>query len=144
MSRICTVLLLLLVVGCAKKDEPYRKPTFPVTGTATVDGKTPDTPMQIHCHPVGAIDTENPTFSQTETKPDGSFAISTYESGDGIPPGEYTITISWQEFNLMTRSYSGPDKLKGAYDDPKTSKFTFTVKDQPVDLGALELTIPKD
>jgi hypothetical protein len=77
------------------------------------------------------------------SNPDGTFEISTYQQGDGVPNGEYVLTIVWGKLNLMTRTYGGPDKLKGAYSDPKTSKFTFKVSGGPVDLGPLDLTIPE-
>jgi hypothetical protein len=79
--------------------------------------------------------------SQTETKPDGSFEIATYESGDGVPEGDYVLTFSWQAFNLLSNSYSGPDKLKQRYSDSKASEVRLTVKaGEPTDLGEIKLT----
>jgi hypothetical protein len=127
-------------VGCSG-DEPFRKPTSPVKGKVTVDGAAPGSEIQIECHSVNGMDTQHPTMSQTATDADGNFSVSTYEAGDGIPPGEYLLVFSWQDYNVMARSYSGPDKLKGRYSDAKTSQIKLTVKEgEPLDLGVIALT----
>lgn len=144
MSKLKCLLITALVAGlasCSGDDEPFRKPTFPVVGKVTVDGAAPTSAVQVHCHAASGVDAEHPTFSQTETKEDGSFEISTYESGDGVPEGDYVLTFVWQDFNLFNRSYSGPDKLNNRYADPKTSEFKATVKSgEPTDLGEIKLT----
>jgi hypothetical protein len=87
------------------------------------------------------MDSQHPTVSQTATDADGNFAISTYAAGDGVPAGEYVLVFSWKEFNIMARAYSGPDKLKGRYSDPKTSQIKVSVKEgEPLDLGIIPLT----
>ena len=145
MSKLQALLVAAVAIpcmSCSKDEEPFRKPTFPVIGRVTVDGAVPSSSVQVQCHRTGALDAEHPTFSQTETKEDGTFEISTYESGDGVPAGDYVLTFAWQEFNLFDRSYSGPDKLNNRYSDPKTSQFKVTVKegDAPTDLGEIKLT----
>lgn len=106
-----------------------------------VDGKEPGSPIQIACHNTGEIDTAHPTISGSISKNDGTFEISTYTTGDGIPPGDYTLTFVWKKYNLMSRGYSGPDKLKKRYDKPEKSKTKFSVTEgEPTDLGAIELT----
>lgn len=83
----------------------------------------------------------HPTVSSTETDPAGKFAISTYESGDGLPAGDYTLIFTWQEFNVISRSYSGEDKLNGRYIDPATSTIKLTVKEgEENDMGVVALT----
>ena len=74
------------------------------------------------------------------TDEEGKFEISTYESSDGVPAGEYALTFMWGKWN-MSGSYGGPDKLNDRYTDPKTSEVKVTVKDgEPTDLGTIELT----
>jgi hypothetical protein len=140
--RIALPLLLILVLipGCGE-EQPFRKATSPAKGTVTVDGLPPGTGIQIQCHPTGAPDSEHPTVSATETDPAGKFAISTYESGDGLPAGDYTLTFTWQEFNVISRSYAGEDKLNGRYSDPATSTIKLTVKEgEENDMGVIALT----
>ena len=47
------------------------------------------------------------------TDQDRVFSVNTYESGDGAPEGDYTVTFMWGQYNLACGSYGGPDKLKG-------------------------------
>jgi hypothetical protein len=140
--RVSTVLLGLfavLAVGCAEADN--RKPTYPVKGRITVDGKPPGAVLQVECYPVAGIDTKNPTVSRTETDELGNFQISTYASGDGVPAGDYVLTVTWLNFNLMSRDYTGPDKLNGRYSDPEKSEIKLTVMPgEPTDLGEVKLT----
>ena len=132
--------LLMLVIGCGGSDA-NRKATFPIKGKLTVDGKAPGSGVQIECHPVAGIDTKNPTVSRAECDAEGNFTISTYTSGDGVPAGDYVLTFVWQEFNLMSRNYGGPDKLNGRYADPAKSTTRITVTSEgETDLGELALT----
>ncbi len=127
------------ILGCAKEGPP-RKKTSKVTGVLTVDGQPPNAPLQIQCHDLAGMDAAMPTLSQAVSQPDGKFEISTYQSGDGIPVGEYVLTVTWQEFNAISMSYGGPDKLNKRYSDPKQSTLKFSVVDKPVDLGEIKLT----
>jgi hypothetical protein len=130
---------LLLAASCSKSD-PNRKETFPVTGELYVDGK-PAALVQVAMHDQAGVDKNQPTFSSTMTGEDGKFALSTYEEGDGAPAGNYVLTFAWQEFNVFSRSYAGPDRLKGKYSDPKKTDIKVTVEQgKPTDLGRIELT----
>jgi hypothetical protein len=139
LSTILLGLLALTIAGCAEADN--RKPTYPVKGRITVDGKPPGSALQVECHPVAGIDTRNPTVSRTETDELGNFQISTYAAGDGVPAGDYVLTVTWLTFNLMSRDYSGPDKLNDRYSDPEKSEIKVTVMPgEPTDLGEIKLT----
>ncbi|HET6425582.1 MAG TPA: hypothetical protein VFG20_17970 [Planctomycetaceae bacterium] len=127
------------ILGCAKEGPP-RKRTFKVTGVLTVDGQPPNSPLQIQCHDLAGLDKEMPTLPQAVSQPDGKFEISTYEKGDGIPIGEYVLTVAWHQFNAISMSYGGPDKLNKRYSDAKESTIKFSVIDKPVDLGEIKLT----
>lgn len=134
------VCLNLMIAGCGGDSPPPRKEVIPVSGVVLVDGQAPSSPLSVQCHPVAGMDAAMPTVSQTQTAADGSFKISTYESGDGVPEGEYILTFEWGEFNVMSAQYSG-DKFNGRYSDPKKSGFKVKAeKGKPVDLGKIELT----
>ncbi len=134
------VVLCFTVVGCGGTD-PNRKQTYPVTGVITVDGNPPGGEIQITCHPVDGFDAQRPSVSQTSSNEEGKFSISTYEAGDGVPAGNYKLTFSWQEFNVMSREYSGPDKLNGRYSDPEKSEVLLKVEaGTPTDMGVVALT----
>ncbi len=144
LNRYIVTLVLLLPLGlcsCGKEPQGFRKVTFPVSGLVYVDG-APVENLAVTCvkQPLGD-DKEHPTQSQTYTEKDGKFKISTYKSGDGVPEGDYVLTFYWGELNLMSMTYSGPDKLNERYQDPASSPVRFTVKPgEPTDLGKIELT----
>ena len=131
---------LVITVGCSEEG-PYHKPTIPVTGVVTIDGNIPELHVQIQCHPVGGIDKEYPTVTACVAGEGGKFALSTYDSGDGVPEGEYQLTFIAGEVNLMTGGFSG-DIFKGKYSDPKTSEIKISVSDDndKIDLGTIDLT----
>jgi hypothetical protein len=139
------VVVLLCLPACSGPQGPVKKPTSPVVGRIVVDGEPPGSPVQVTCHSQTGIDTENPTFSSCLSENDGTFAINTYEKGDGVPAGEYVLTFMWGHMNLMSMQYGGPDKFKGRYSDPKNSEFVVgVVEGLPTDLGTIELTTKGD
>ncbi len=138
-SAFC-VLCFLLLSGC--KDEPLGGPrvvTIPVSGIVTVDGK-PQDQIAIRAEPVNGPTPTHSTPSSFSDK-EGKFALTTYESGDGVPVGEYKVTFKWGQINLMSGRYEG-DKFKGKYADPGTSEVSIQVTEssEPVDLGTIDLT----
>jgi hypothetical protein len=116
-----------------------RKSTYPVKGKVLVDGE-PVEMLAVVCVRLSEVDQERPTESQCFTQKDGSFTIGTYESGDGVPEGDYALTFRWGQWNLFSHSYEG-DKLNGRYTNLTNPVAKFTVKKgQPTDLAKIELT----
>jgi hypothetical protein len=129
-----------MLVGCAEESQ-NRKQTSTVSGTISVDGIAPGSPVKVGCESVNGLDEKNPTVSWCMTDPDGAFSISTYEQGDGVPAGDYALTFVWGEMNPISMSYGGEDKLGGRYDTQEKSPTRFTVSQgKPVDLGVVALT----
>jgi 5-hydroxyisourate hydrolase-like protein (transthyretin family) len=132
------ILSLCLSWGCGAEQRGDRIETFPVTGEVSVDGQ-PAKGLQVTCNLVGTPSSNKfPPVIRALTKDDGAFALTSYESGDGAPQGEYTLTFMWGAHTPF-KGYSG-DKLNGRYADPKASQVKVTVTDQPVDVGKIELT----
>lgn len=137
-ARAIAAIVVVLCCGCSKKAN-YGVETYPVVGVVYVDGN-PAAKLTVRLHASAGMDSAAPSVSATTTKDDGSFAVSTFEEGDGVPAGEYVATFTWGEYNMVTRSM-GPDKLKGKYSDPKASDFKVTVSEgSPTDLGRIDLT----
>jgi 5-hydroxyisourate hydrolase-like protein (transthyretin family) len=133
------VSVCLSITSCSKTDS-NRKVTVPVSGEVYVDGQ-PAATLQVQCHPLAGMDKEQPTITQAITGDDGKFQLATYEAGDGAPLGEYKLTFVWQDFSVIAASFSGPDKLKDRYNDPKSSEVTLKVEEgAPIDLGRIELS----
>jgi 5-hydroxyisourate hydrolase-like protein (transthyretin family) len=124
-------------MGCSPPDN--RKETFKITGEVYVDGQ-PANFLAVRAVATAGIDKSAPTYSAAFTNAEGKFTLSTYEEGDGIPAGQYSLTFTWGEMNLLTMSYGGADKLKGKYEDAAKSEFKVEVgPDKPLDLGRIEL-----
>ena len=135
-------MFVFTAIGCGDK-HPNEKQVFKIKGNVTVDGK-PETDIQIALHDKSGPDNKQPTYPQGFTDAEGKIRISTYEEGDGAPAGDYNVTFAWQEFNLMSRSFGGPDKLNKKYSDPKKTPFSVTLGEgKPNDLGKVELTTKK-
>lgn len=138
MGRMLGYLLVGLICwGCA--EAPDRKETCKVSGQLLIDGKPVDS-VAVYCNDVNGMDKAEPTVTACFTGTDGKFSLSTYEKGDGVPPGEYTLTFLWGQFNLNMQ-YGGPDKLNDRYMDPAKSPVKFKIESgEQKDLGQIELT----
>src|SRR5436189_4588890 len=139
LSILATVGIVL--TGCSNSSRP---PTYPVTGTVTMQGK-----------PVaGAVITFVPTSNEGEaasaiTDSEGKYALTTWRAGDGARPGEYRVKVSKQEQTAvdpskMVRNLSIEEEQKiyveskkprppakslipSKYQDDQTSGITHTV-----------------
>lgn len=130
-----------MLSGCSKTPQPYRKVVVPVKGRVTVDGRPPSSPVKIDCHNTGKLDNEHPTVTGCVTGENGVFALSTYVTGDGVPVGDYALTYVWGDFNLISMSYGGKDKLNKRYSKPDDSITKFNAKEgAAIDLGEIALT----
>lgn len=79
-------LLLCLALGCGGDG------TKPVRGKLTVDGR-PLAKAGIVFTPLGP----GGRTAYAETGEDGSYTLKTFQPGDGALPGEYRVTIVWEE-----------------------------------------------
>jgi len=141
---VVTACSFALMLGCGSKvEQPFMKPTIKVKGKITVNGAEPGSPIQLVARSKQVDDEKHPTSSTAETLPDGSFEISTYNAGDGVPEGNYVLVATWQELNLFTKEL-GPDKLKGKYDAMNETPKEFEAKagSEPIDLGTIDLKAP--
>lgn len=139
MSASKLVLFAFLFCMCGCQPATDRKATFPVTGVVYVDGEPADM-LAVKANPIGGMDQVQPTVSSAFTDADGKFSFSTYETGDGIPAGEYKLTFLWGEMNLVSMQYGGPDKLKNRYEDIGKSKVAFRAGEgEEISLGRIDL-----
>jgi hypothetical protein len=121
---------LLLTGSCASG----RKPVYPVRGQVFVGGQ-PAAQAFVVLHPT---DDDGPQATRPygHAGADGSFTLTTYDQGDGAPAGEYVVTIVWL---APTGGEDPPDRLKGQYRDPKTSKLRASVQKGPTELAPFQL-----
>ncbi len=113
--------------------------TVPVTGIVTVDGQPAAMVKVTAIHSKNLASPVELTPSAV-TNASGAFELSTYETGDGVPPGDYQVTFAWGEINIINGQYGG-DKFQGKYAIPEHSAVLLKISsgDDPVDLGTIEL-----
>ena len=133
----CVVFSVCFLAGCGKSAPliPDREATSPVSGVLHVDG-SPAAGVEVAFHPQDANAKIKYQITTTTDK-DGKFSATTYESGDGLPAGEYKVTFTWME-GLTTQK----DRLKGKFKNAKKSQHSVLVEGtegEKVDMGTIEL-----
>jgi hypothetical protein len=124
-----TVVLSCAACGSPGARDPNQKPTFPARGKVFLD----DEPLRnaiVTLHPLEAG--ANAIRSYAKSGPDGSFELSTYQPGDGVPAGRYAVTI------LHDADENGV-RVPGRYGNPKTSGLIVEVKDEENTLPSFRL-----
>lgn len=131
-------LLALLLPSCGDG----RKKCVPVSGKVLVDGK-PAQNCFIYLYPANPADGEGKdrTIPLAMTDENGAFALSTYDTNDGAPAGDYVVTFTWREASgLLKNQYEGKDRLNGKYAAPDKSTIRLTIGKNPTELPPYELT----
>jgi hypothetical protein len=110
---------LLSTTGCGRSGAP-RVATHPTKGSITYQGQ-PIAGAFLALHPKAAAAGEVPT-ARAVVESDGTFAVSTYDAGDGLPEGDYIVTAQWRKVVKSGSEFvPGPDLLPGKYSRPETS-----------------------
>ena len=134
MTRLTLTLLTGLAVsltGCGDGvPNGFARETLPVSIGLTYKGQ-PAPDAVVVFHPVTRPDDDKPFVTPRGiAKPDGTLEVTTYERGDGVPPGEYRLAFSWQG-PLDGLSEDQIDELAElmpqAYCRPETSGHTIVV-----------------
>lgn len=65
------------------------------------------------------------------TREDGQFQATTWADKDGIPVGDYVVTIVWKQLKLQgeEKVRNGPNQLPEIYGDVKRSPLRCTIKE---------------
>jgi hypothetical protein len=91
-------------------------------------------------HRIGG-DVEGNQKPMAIAKPDGTFELTTYHSGDGAPPGEYAITVELR--GLVTGGEepvrTGPNTLPAKYAKPESSGLKCTVVEGENEIPAIDI-----
>jgi hypothetical protein len=122
-----------LLASCARNQ---RKPVFPVRGQVLIDGK-PAAGATVFFYPVEADPEAVAPYGVVDAH--GSFTLTTYLTFDGAPAGEYVVTVRCPGPPQRPQDEQGPDRLKGRYQEPKTSTLRATVEKKPNDLPPVQL-----
>ena len=117
--------LLIVGSGCADESEP-QVTVAPVTGSVTFRDQ-PATGAQVVLHPRGHALPDG-TAATGVVQADGRFDASIYSDGNGVPPGDYVVTLQW--FKVIEGpggAGRGPNVLPKQFADPDSSPLKVTV-----------------
>ncbi|GAB6166712.1 hypothetical protein JCM19992_27120 [Thermostilla marina] len=94
-SKIVGIAITLNVafwLGCGGSGD--RPKTYPVEGTVTLNGKPVAGATVVFAPVVGGGSESTPQAAQGKTDANGRYVLSTFETGDGAMPGEYTVIVT--------------------------------------------------
>jgi hypothetical protein len=129
-------LVLLSSTSCTKQGVKL----YPVSGSVSFDGKAPEGAV-IYLNPAGGS-SKLETLPTGVVKADGTFAVGTFQPGDGAPAGDYDVSIAWYPPNLeavIIATGKAPSLLPAHLSDPKTSGLKMQVKEGPNEIPAFKL-----
>jgi hypothetical protein len=145
-SSTILLCLCLLLSGCGRRHGP-RPATHPVDGKLSVAG-TPAVGARVTLYPVASKEkyVERP---RATVEADGSYHLTTFNTRDGAPEGEFALSVVWPGPRLKNQAEDeeGPDRLLGRYADPKRPAARVRIEAQtrslePIDLKPVEEKTP--
>lgn len=131
-------LLALFVTGCGQGDSIKRVKTTPVQGEVLFDGN-PIPGALVVFHPASPGNNGAPPARAT-VQDDGVFHLTTYDSGDGIPPGDYKVTVEWRPLVENGGEFkAGPNRLPEKYARPDTTDLVVNIAEGTTKLPPLQI-----
>ena len=134
---ISAAITAIALAGCGEA-KPQRATVFPAKGTITLKGQ-PAHGAIISLHPKTPLPNGAPAPRANVDK-DGSFAISTYDSGDGAPEGEYVLTVVWNKLIKNGEDVRiGPNVIPPKYGSPNSSDLAVKIAPGENAIPAIQL-----
>lgn len=126
MRATLAVLTLAGMVGCGgpKPDTPG----LVKTSGRVVAGNKPAAGAVLVFHPVGRAGGQLPP--RARAGPDGRFAVTAADGGDGLPEGEYVVTVEWRVASGENGD-DGKNLAADRYTRPTTSPLKASVRSGP-------------
>jgi hypothetical protein len=142
LRRRLLVPLLAIVSVCYACGRSDRKVVVPVEGKVLFESRPAQYALVVF-HPVGG--SENEPRPSGRVGADGTFTLTTYDAGDGAPPGEYTVTVEWWLTTGSSNNPSGYDRppvnrLPPRYGKAETSGLRVRITDGKTSLPPFNLT----
>ena len=139
--------LVFLLAGCGGEADPSAGINLvPVSGSLLFKGQPAAGAMLIF-HPEGQDEDNHAIRPSAVTDVEGRFELTSFENGDGAPPGKYNVAVIWELEPEASGGFSslGQDKANGdtllnrKYASPDTSELTAVVASTPTELLPFEL-----
>ncbi len=105
-----------------------RKPVNPVRGNVYFEG-TPTPEARVVFYQLGGKKPAHVADAIVDA--DGSFVPSTYSAFDGVPAGDYAVTVAWREPWVDLQGKPGPNRLPAQYATADTTPLRVTIKSGP-------------
>jgi hypothetical protein len=113
--------LFVGLAGCGSSQNGDRLPVFPASGKLVYDGRPLDGAFVV-LHPKGAANGRAAPRPHAQASADGSFTLTSYESNDGAPAGDYTMTVELRSLVKHGGDVTaGPNTLPAKYSRVDTS-----------------------
>lgn len=127
---------LLFFLGCSKSGPVC----YPVQGTVLLDCK-PLAEAMIVLHPVGR-EMEGKQKPLGYSDQSGHFELTTWQSGDGAPPGVYSITVELRALRRVGEEMirDGRNLIPDRYAKPQASQFRCEITEGTNELPPLSLS----
>jgi len=139
------VLVAACLAGCGGNNGQLD--TYPVTGEVHINGQ-PAAGCIVTFVPL-APELKSIVMPGGKTDENGRFQLTTYETNDGAPAGEYGVTLRWEatkkwpgreaELRIDPVAPIGPDRLKGQFSSPEKSKLTAIVSEGENELEPFQI-----
>ncbi len=134
-ATLAPLAAVLVLTGCGK-GEPARIPVFPVSGQVRVEGDSASGAVVVF----HSVSKATPPAIATADR-EGRFKLTTYDTGDGAPAGEYAVTVSLRKLiSKEGSSIAGPNVLPEKFASPTTTPFKVTVAATPNELKPFVVT----
>ncbi len=131
--------LLVSLAGCGSSQSGDRVPVFPASGKLTYDGR-PLTGAFVVLHPKGAVSGPAAPRPHAQAAADGSFTLTSYESNDGAPAGDYTLTVELRSLVKHGGDVTaGPNTLPAKYSRSDTSPVAIQIAEGTNTLPDIQL-----
>jgi hypothetical protein len=138
MWLICAPLVAAFA-GCGSSQGSDRVPVFPATGRLVYDGR-PLAGAFVVLHSKGAEQSHRAPRPHAQVSADGSFSLTSYDTDDGAPAGDYTVTVELRP--LVRRGgdiTAGPNTLPSKYCRAETSPVTVQIAEGRNELPEIQI-----
>ncbi len=123
--RRALCLCIFLLCGCGAEQEP-RPALQPAQGKLLINGEPAPGAMLVLSPADGKTLNARGSRPRANVGEDGTFQVTTYQSGDGAPAGEYLVGILW--FDNPDSSHPW-DQLGNKYANPETTGIRISIQE---------------